>query len=114
MDYTLRLNAHYYIEKAIIPALNRCLLLANMDAVRWYKALPRKYLRNILDDKQTGQGTLDDYFHHANCPRCDEPMVKGVCAKCESKIQEMTSFLVQTSADLTTKLDTACQVICVI
>lgn len=34
-DNTLRLHAHYYIEKVIIPALNRCLKLANMDASRW-------------------------------------------------------------------------------
>jgi DNA polymerase zeta len=31
----LRLNAHYYIEKAIMPALNRCLALANLDVGRW-------------------------------------------------------------------------------
>lgn len=31
----MRLNAHYYIEKVIIPALNRCLKLAKMDASKW-------------------------------------------------------------------------------
>lgn len=36
-DYTLRLNAHYYIEKVIIPALNRCFTLAKMDASKWYE-----------------------------------------------------------------------------
>jgi len=36
MDYTLRLNAHYYIEKVIIPALNRCLALAKIDVSKWY------------------------------------------------------------------------------
>ncbi len=35
-DCSLRLNAHYYIEKAIIPALNRCLGLAKMDVMKWY------------------------------------------------------------------------------
>lgn len=33
----MRLNAHYYIEKVIIPALNRCLLLAGMNTTKWYK-----------------------------------------------------------------------------
>lgn len=34
-DYTMRLNAHYYIEKALIPALNRCLALAKMNVFKW-------------------------------------------------------------------------------
>lgn len=34
-DEGLRINAVYYITKAIIPPLNRCLLLIGADAHRW-------------------------------------------------------------------------------
>ncbi|ODN05814.1 DNA polymerase zeta catalytic subunit [Orchesella cincta] len=78
----MRLNAHYYIEKAIIPALNRCLKLAGMDAFKWYSHLPRKYLRNILDHKPKGQGTLDGYVLHQNCFKCGGRAERGLCNSC--------------------------------
>lgn len=35
-DVGLKINALYYITKAIIPPLNRCLLLIGADAGQWY------------------------------------------------------------------------------
>ncbi|CAL8086496.1 unnamed protein product [Orchesella dallaii] len=78
----MRLNAHYYIEKAIIPAVNRCLKLAGMDAFKWYAHLPRKFLRNIIDSKPKGQGTLDAYVLHQNCFKCGGRAERGLCSVC--------------------------------
>lgn len=35
-DEGLKINAVYYITKAIIPPLNRCLLLIGADVNEWY------------------------------------------------------------------------------
>lgn len=35
VDTSLRLNAHYYISRAIIPALQRCLGLLGVDVLSW-------------------------------------------------------------------------------
>jgi DNA polymerase zeta len=35
IDTSLRLNAHYYITRAIIPALQRCLGLLGVDVLSW-------------------------------------------------------------------------------
>lgn len=37
-----KINAIYYITKALIPPLNRCLLLIGADANQWFADLPRK------------------------------------------------------------------------
>lgn len=41
-DEGLKINAIYYITKAIIPPLNRCLLLLGADVNEWYVAI--KYI----------------------------------------------------------------------
>lgn len=35
IDTSLRLNGHYYIARAIIPALQRCLGLLGADVLSW-------------------------------------------------------------------------------
>lgn len=75
-----------------------------------YKNLPRKYLRNILEENTIGQGTLDDYIDHANCLRCDEKTEKGACKNCDTTVRETSSFLLQMSHDLSRKLETTRQV----
>jgi hypothetical protein len=75
-----------------------------------YKDLPRKYLRSILDNSKQGQGTLDDFVHHANCLRCDEKTQKGACLKCDSDLLGTASYLLQSAADCGRKLEAARQV----
>lgn len=85
-------------------------ILKSYCFINRYKSLPRKYLRNYLEDNKTLQGTLDDFVHHSNCVRCDKKTEKGVCASCDNDVQKTTSFLLRTSLDISKKLDTACQV----
>jgi len=102
----MRLNAHYYIEKAIIPALNRCIVLAGMDATKWYLQMPRKYLRNMLESKKPkGQGTLDGYVLHQNCFKCGGRAERGLCSSCLDDQTGTVIHLQEIVRDSTTKLN---------
>lgn len=46
-DEGLKINAIYYVTKAIIPPLNRCLLLIGADVNEWYVLY---YFNTILVD----------------------------------------------------------------
>lgn len=108
----LKINAIYYINKVIIPPINRCLLLIGADANQWFADLPRKsqYMlsldmaSNILDNNQlwdkssyktsirgiagvTGmvakKSTISQYFSSTNCVcNCGEHTQNGICSKC--------------------------------
>ncbi|XP_040158873.1 DNA polymerase zeta catalytic subunit [Anopheles arabiensis] len=111
----LKINANYYISKAIIPPLNRCLLLIGADAHQWYSELPRKTL--MLHNTGGGGGgggsggapvvkmgaalattggderlhkkiTISQYFSTTNCiVDCGKQTHHGVCKDCRQQPQ---------------------------
>ena len=46
-DSSLRINAVYYINKQILPALNRALALTGVDVFQWFNEMPRVNKVNI-------------------------------------------------------------------
>lgn len=72
----LRLHAHYYIIKQIVPALERVFSLLGVDVRGWYAALPRP--QRLLPQKRpaaalglggrgSSAGTIDAYYLSRHC-----------------------------------------------
>ncbi|XP_050100857.1 DNA polymerase zeta catalytic subunit [Anopheles aquasalis] len=109
----LKINANYYILKAIIPPLNRCLLLIGADVNRWFNELPRKTLMlhntggmttttagaattskmqvaisDASDQQQAKKSTISQYFSTTSCiVDCGRKTHNGVCKECRNRPQ---------------------------
>uniref|UniRef100_A0A182FS53 DNA polymerase zeta catalytic subunit n=1 Tax=Anopheles albimanus TaxID=7167 RepID=A0A182FS53_ANOAL len=108
----LKINANYYILKAIIPPLNRCLLLIGADVNRWFNELPRKTLMlhntggtttttttgttskihaaisDTSDQQQAKKSTISQYFSTTSCiVDCGRQTHNGVCKECRNRPQ---------------------------
>ncbi|KAH8372951.1 hypothetical protein KR009_008781 [Drosophila setifemur] len=85
-----KINAIYYITKAIIPPLNRCLLLIGADVRDWFASLPRKLLMTpavgMASEVAGGKGaksTISQYFSTTNCViDCGRQAFAGICTDC--------------------------------
>ncbi|CAD7014327.1 unnamed protein product [Ceratitis capitata] len=94
-DEGLKINAIYYITKAIIPPLNRCLLLIGADVNEWFANLPRKILLvppvstanklafTIDSAYHSKKSTISQYFSATNCiVDCGRQTKQGICEDC--------------------------------
>lgn len=70
----LKLNALYYINKQINPALDRALALIGVDVHAWFQSLPRS-IRTLAHKRKTKrlavtkkQRTIDSYYLSRHCP----------------------------------------------
>ncbi|EKX50865.1 Rev3 DNA polymerase zeta, partial [Guillardia theta CCMP2712] len=79
----LRINAQYYITKALIPCLERLLSLFGVDIRRWYLELPR-YSRASSRDHASHEGSIRSHFQSMHCILCDQLSRTAVCAECTS------------------------------
>ncbi|XP_034102434.1 DNA polymerase zeta catalytic subunit [Drosophila albomicans] len=85
-----KINAIYYITKAIIPPLNRCLLLIGADVNEWFSNLPRKLLMTPamstageLMNRGSAKSTISQYFSTTNCIiDCGRQTKAGICSDC--------------------------------
>merc|ERR1712124_195925 len=92
-----RLNAHYYINKIIVPAMDRILSLAGGDIRLWLSEMPRTAARPVrmrpsaLPSFSRGGGsssgarhTIDSHFLRRNCLACDAMILESAvfCASC--------------------------------
>ncbi|XP_030377595.1 DNA polymerase zeta catalytic subunit [Scaptodrosophila lebanonensis] len=94
-----KINAIYYITKAIIPPLNRCLLLIGADVNEWFTNLPRKLLltpalstaselvmhnsNSIATVTASKKSTISQYFSTTNCIiDCGRHTKAGICDQC--------------------------------
>jgi len=84
----LRLNAHYYINKILLPALDRILSLAGGDVRLWLSEMPRsipkaprRVMRPSVNNQSrgaapmgmtSGQHTIANHFLRRSCVSCDE------------------------------------------
>lgn len=98
------LDADYYIEKALIPPLNRILQLVGVDVKTWYAQMPKtQRIRRIdqtgydsEDPKGKSKGpmkkTLESYMQSSSCLVCGEKMESheqsalsnSICSTCLS------------------------------
>ena len=87
-DPSLRLNSQYYIERVIIPALNRVFQLMGYNVNDWYREMPKKVRLNRYQyllgrQSKTERKTITHYFNTTQCCVCEENS-KGndFCDKC--------------------------------
>ncbi|EDS38599.1 DNA polymerase zeta catalytic subunit [Culex quinquefasciatus] len=109
-DPGLKINSNYYITKAIIPPLNRCLLLIGADVNQWYNDLPRKVLmlhntggsgsgkskRSLLASELQlpKKSTISQYFSTTSCVGdCGNQTHRGVCGECLGRPQRTVSYV---------------------
>ena len=91
--YTL--NGHYYITKQIIPALERVMLLINVDIRHWFNDMPRPAVRAVQLETSTttSVNTIDSYYMSKHCYLCDALGKGNLCASCLRNPQETTYAL---------------------
>ncbi|XP_077539629.1 uncharacterized protein LOC144152269 isoform X3 [Haemaphysalis longicornis] len=77
-----RLNAHYYVQRVIGPALNRVLRLLGADCLHWYEELPRP--RFVTPT--THPGRLSSYLVVGQlCLACGgQAEARQLCGSCEA------------------------------
>ncbi|XP_053692962.1 DNA polymerase zeta catalytic subunit [Sabethes cyaneus] len=103
-DSGLKINSNYYISKAIIPPLNRCLLLIGADVHQWYNDLPRKFLMlHNTGGKSSSlasalqlpkKSTISQYFSTTSCiGDCGQQTHRGVCDKCLQNPQRTVCYV---------------------
>lgn len=91
---TLTPNALYYITKAIIPPINRCLGLIGADVNLWFKQMPiKKQLNYSTHTSSSTKKTIAQYFQSNNCLRCNRQTQGGLCVKCGGEKQETVVVL---------------------
>ncbi len=98
---SLRINATYYIEKCVVPALGRLLNIVGADVAGWWESMPRQYKAPLThvassSDAAGGRRTVDSYFQSRECVLCfEEHRGRGhFCAACAAQPQRLT-FLMQ-------------------
>uniref|UniRef100_A0A2H8TGZ7 DNA polymerase n=1 Tax=Melanaphis sacchari TaxID=742174 RepID=A0A2H8TGZ7_9HEMI len=117
-DRSARINAEYYITRAIIPPLQRCFSLLNVDINKWYSELPRKYNFHFPDITTTTinrKQTLSQYFFSQNCILCNKLSQHGFCEQCQQNPQYLIVQLNHLLSKWTKKQDdlkTICRSCC--
>lgn len=102
-DSPIRINGTYYVEKCVLPALERVLTLAGADVVKWYYQMPRtRYRKRQViypsmdgNDGHAGgeqksrqnQTTLDSFVNRTACLVCgdDSATDKNLCVYCSGR-----------------------------
>ncbi|XP_017078698.1 DNA polymerase zeta catalytic subunit isoform X1 [Drosophila eugracilis] len=103
-----KINAIYYITKAIIPPLNRCLLLIGANVHDWFASLPRKLLMtpavgtaNELAGAKGAKSTISQYFSTTSCViDCGRQTKAGICPECLKNASKCVVFLSDKTARL--------------
>lgn len=90
-DPSLRINAAYYITKAIVPPMQRCFSLLGADVMSWYSEMPRKYHKTVrsLGNEKHKKSTISQYFATAECVVCSEVTNSPVCQKCQGNPRKL-------------------------
>ncbi|XP_066903422.1 DNA polymerase zeta catalytic subunit isoform X2 [Halyomorpha halys] len=114
----LVLNADYYITKAILPPLERCLSLVGADVFSWYSSLPKKQLFRGQQPKGScvvRKATISQYFATVNCVVCSRVTPLGLCVSCQDDPHLAIAHLSRNIYNLERKvfmLDKICQSCC--
>ncbi|KAJ2908589.1 DNA polymerase zeta [Coemansia aciculifera] len=97
----LRINSQYYVDKQVVPALNRVLSLVGVDVRTWVSEMPRRLCGSIYDanldahsdsEGETGLDptatlpalssrraairTLDQFYHKRDCFLCGQAVAR--------------------------------------
>lgn len=122
-DEGLRINSVYYITKAIVPPLNRCLLLIGADVNQWYADLPKRIHATIAYKPMTIGGaslakksTISQYFASTACVAdCGAQTSLGLCSDCLNRPNQSAIILASKIGNLERKyslVQSLCQSCC--
>jgi DNA polymerase elongation subunit (family B) len=83
-DNSLRLNGLYYINKQIIPALQRVFGLVGGDVQKWFNEMPKeaRAISYSSQDEKTkfSVKTIDYYYKPTHCLVCKVLSKHGMCS----------------------------------
>lgn len=86
-----KINSIYYITKAIIPPLNRCLLLLGANVADWFAELPKRQqfipLISATKQKDKNSGIISRFFATTSCVTCDNQTRDKICEPCRKNSQ---------------------------
>lgn len=108
----LKLNASYYIERIIIPPLNRFLMLINEDVFRWYLEMPKKVSVGRSDfwtaknKRPKNQTVISHYFVSSSCAVCQKKSClnnNSICPECRESPQKSSLTIVKNMKKIETK-----------
>jgi DNA polymerase zeta len=117
-DENFKINSIYYITKAIIPPLNRCLLLIGANVFDWFAELPRRqhFIPLIASTTNVSRkGTISQFFSTSTCATCDNQCHQGICTSCRRNSQKTVLALTEKIFDLERKkheIDKICESCC--
>lgn len=111
---SLKLNANYYIERVIGPALNRVFKMIGYDTIKWFKDMPRKLAvqrSHFIHAQKRGnrkqQTTISQYFTSGECPVCKKRSNSGdMCEECVTDVQRSSTNLIGQLERIENKLTT--------
>ncbi|GAA6061348.1 hypothetical protein JCM10212_004829 [Sporobolomyces blumeae] len=103
-DPRLRLDVSHYIERMMIPPLERIFDLVGADVKSWYREMAKS--KRVHKTTTNGQGgvrriMLDEHFKSDRCIACDGPNGdEGLCPDCRTVPAEVTFALASRTAHL--------------
>ncbi|KAK3931836.1 DNA polymerase zeta catalytic subunit [Frankliniella fusca] len=92
-DTSLRYNGVYYVTRAIIPPLARCLSLLGADVSSWYGNISRRNQVIVPTAQTSFKKTISQYFTTMECACCGDLTNSGVCEKCRANPQLLVTSL---------------------
>ncbi|XP_076439367.1 DNA polymerase zeta catalytic subunit-like, partial [Babylonia areolata] len=113
LDPSLRVNVTYYINKQVLPALDRLLSLVGVSVFQWYSDMPKVVrLTAPLVAPTSKQGTISQYFVTSDCLVCERQTKEAVCPSCRQDPQMVALTLATRCANFETvqhRLAQVCQ-----
>ncbi|TIB42126.1 hypothetical protein E3P86_00505 [Wallemia ichthyophaga] len=82
----LRIDAKYYIERVLIPPLERIFNLMGADVHSWYATMSRKFkaeARKPFTHTRRG-GVIGNYVRSGTCETCGEASKEAICSSCRA------------------------------
>lgn len=95
----MQIDAVYYIEKVLIPPLERIFNLVGADVRAWYEEMPKAIEVDQRDPLAsspkkpkrytTSRSNIDEHFSSTRCLACNCPaLTEGICEDCQVNSQE--------------------------
>lgn len=95
----MQIDAVYYIEKVLIPPLERIFNLVGADVRAWYEEMPKAIEVDQRDPlasspkkpkkNTTSRSNIDEHFSSTRCLACNCPaLTEGICEDCQVNSQE--------------------------
>lgn len=106
IDSPYRLNDQYYINKQIIPALQRVFGLVGADLYQWFSEMPRPvrevYAKHKSHAPNPYRTRIDFYYLSKHCILCGElsPASAHICDKCSKDGTAVAAAVIGRTAKL--------------